>query len=63
MTAGTVFLRRNSKMSKLKRVRIEIVQGRMRVDTNVMEEIKKKQLIGFGHTKRMDDSKWLKRIL
>lgn len=57
------YLRRSCRKSKLERVGNETIRQSMNMTKNIVEEIEKKQLVWFGHTKRMDETRWPKRIL
>jgi hypothetical protein len=47
------YWRRAAGISRLERIRNERVREIMRVDGNIVEDIRKKQLIWYDHVKRM----------
>jgi hypothetical protein len=63
MTTEMDFLRRSCRRSKLEKIRNEIIRETMKIDTNIIEQIEKKQLTWFGHTKRMNEARWPRKIL
>ncbi|XP_046674870.1 uncharacterized protein LOC124363653 [Homalodisca vitripennis] len=56
------FLRRGARKSKLDRVRNEEIRRTMKRKETIVEAIRQKQLVWFGHLKRMDEER-LPKIL
>lgn len=57
------FMRRSCRRSRLERVRNEVIRRDMDLDRDIIDEVEKKQLKWFGHTKRMKEERWPRRIL
>jgi hypothetical protein len=57
------YWRRVAGISRLERIRNERVREIMRVDGNIVEDIRKKQLILYGHLKRMEEERLPKQLL
>ncbi|XP_044766695.1 uncharacterized protein LOC123322749 [Coccinella septempunctata] len=57
------FLRRSCRRSRLERVRNEIIRAEMDMGRSMAEEIERRQLVWFGHVKRMLDDRWPRKIL
>lgn len=57
------FLRRSCRRSRLERVRNEVIKRNMNIERDITDEIEKKQLTWFGHTKRMSQERWPRKIL
>jgi hypothetical protein len=57
------YWRRPAGISRLDRKRNERVRKIMRVDGNIVEDIRKKQLILYGHVKRMEEERLPKQLL
>lgn len=57
------FLRRSCRVSRMDRIRnLEIRERIGKLDTTI-EQIEKKRLIWFGHTQRMREERWPKKVL
>lgn len=63
MTTEMDYLRRSCRTSRIERVRNDTIRENMNMDTNIIEVVEKKQLKWFGHTKRMKNTRWPRRIL
>jgi hypothetical protein len=57
------YWRRPAGISRLERKRNERVRQIMRVDGNIVEDIRKKQLILYGHVKIMEEERLPKQLL
>ncbi|CAG9839552.1 unnamed protein product, partial [Diabrotica balteata] len=63
MTTEMDYLRRSCGRSKLERVRSDQIRDEMKMERNINDDIERKQLIWFGHVKRMPEYKWPRRVL
>lgn len=57
------FLRRACRVSRLDHVRNDIIRERANVTVSITDKIESRQLVWYGHIKRMNDERWPKRIL
>nr|CAI5853376.1 unnamed protein product [Callosobruchus analis] len=57
------FLRRSCGKSRLERVRNSEIRHMMGKEQTVADEIERRQLVWFGHTKRMDENRWPRKVL
>ncbi|XP_044755113.1 uncharacterized protein LOC123314065 [Coccinella septempunctata] len=56
------FLRRSCGRSRLERIRNVEIRRQMHVERNIIDDVDRKQLTWFGHTKRMGDTRWPRKI-
>jgi hypothetical protein len=56
------YWRRAAGISRLQRMRNERVREILRVDGNILEDKRKKQLIWHGHVKRMEEERLHKQL-
>lgn len=57
------YLRRSCRISRTERIRNEIIRQNIGIEKDIIDEVEKKQLIWFGHTKRMGQHRWPRKIL
>lgn len=51
------FWRRSAKISRLQHIRNEVVKQKMHVEQDIVEEIRRRQLLWYGHMKRMPEDR------
>lgn len=57
------YLRRSCRRSRLEMVRNTEIREMMDKKHNITDEIERRQLVWFGHTKRMDENRWPRKVL
>lgn len=63
LTTEMDFLRRSARVSRTEHVRNEEVRRRVKRETTIMEEIRRKQLIWYGHVNRMSEDRLPKKVM
>ena len=57
------FLRRSCRVSRIEHIRNEEIRRRMNQQESVVETIESRQLLWYGHVKRMSEARWPKFIM
>lgn len=57
------YLRRSCRRSRLERIRNEQIRESMGMERKITDEVERKQLTWFGHTKRMQEERWPRKVL
>jgi hypothetical protein len=57
------YLRRCRKRTRLNRVPNETLREMMEREKNVIDAVQKRQLLWFGYTNRMDETRWPRNVL
>lgn len=56
-------LRRSLRVSRLQKVRNDIIMEELNLQENIIDRMERRQLQWFGHVQRMSDERWPKKVL
>lgn len=54
--------RRSDRVSRVERIRYEKIRRWMNEEETVMEEIERRNLVWYGHVRRMEPQRWPQRL-